>query len=112
MCNRLSRLARFQLFAVVLSAACPAVAQTGEGGGVIIRVEDGAEKHCISRATEDVTVNLRRILTIKHKGWFTEGKQISAVLAVKVNGKHSGQTNSFTLPQGFLATIESYPGGL
>jgi hypothetical protein len=78
-----------------------------------IRVDDGVSgAHCVNRAKEAVTIDLKKVIVTKAKGWFTEDKKVSLLFTVVLSGSTSSATKQVTFPRAYTTSLTGFPGGL
>ena len=81
-------------------------------GAVIVRVDEGSPSHCVNRSTDTIYLTVRRLVTVKHAGLFTEDKAAGIVIDTTISGKLSDQeTKSVTFPLMKEVNVEDYSKG-
>ena len=101
------------LTALVLLSGVSAMAQ----GGKIIRIPTPTNARCINARTDEVTISLRRIITQKTGGFFTEDNKagITVIAILNADGTAPAKTPSVNLvdiktePKGQVSLPLEYP---
>jgi hypothetical protein len=95
----------FPLLAVVTVVPCAA---EPSGVGEIVRIPTPINARCINAKTDELTMTLRRIITQRTEGFFTEDKRAGVTVIATLNS--DGNPTSKT-PSVNLIDIESAPMG-
>lgn len=100
-------MSRLWLVVLLLLPASPCLAQSG-GGAVPIRIPDGVGTRCINGGNDRIWLTLRRVITNKTSGWFTEDKSVATLLNAQVRADPESR---IAFPLMTETTIANFPNG-
>ncbi|MCI0419555.1 MAG: hypothetical protein L0312_10085, partial [Acidobacteria bacterium] len=78
---------------------------------IVVRISDGASSRCVNLATDRVWLLLRRLVTNKEKGWFTDDRSVGVLVNTTLEGYTGSKTEKRVFPRMVESRIEDYESG-
>lgn len=103
-----------RIIAATIASVCTLQvnAATVPDGKIIVRVEDGVSTRCINSNKDAITMHMRRLITNKKVGVFTEDKEAALVINTVLSGDEQGETSrKVGFPRMVITTVETYGKG-